>query len=187
MVCSLYLRMPHYKLCTPCRIQTHNYFRRPDPYSGAVIQLRFNGAFIYCWAGESRTHDLLCVRQTLLNQLSYSPIYLLGYWDSNSELLLQRQMCWPITHIPQLNPVFWDWRLTILAFSGDCSCFWTANFLIQRTSNPPRYKAYHPLLAHIEYHSTSLHIGPDISRWVIPTGVGIERFELSRIIFNARF
>ena len=30
----------------PSRIQTHNYFRRPDPYSGAVIQLRFMGTHL---------------------------------------------------------------------------------------------------------------------------------------------
>lgn len=32
--------------CIPSRIQTHNYFHRPDPYSGAVIQLRFMGTHL---------------------------------------------------------------------------------------------------------------------------------------------
>lgn len=70
----------------PSRIQTHNYFHRPDPYSGAVIQLRFMGTLAQTEGfepptfafGEQRSTPELSLHLIELKKVKRIHIYLYG-------------------------------------------------------------------------------------------------------------
>ena len=52
--------------------------------------LAFCGVYIFSGSSRIRTCDLLLVRQTLLNQLSYAPEFMCRWVDSNHRLRLMR-------------------------------------------------------------------------------------------------